>query len=247
MTSYRIFLFKKFEGKLEVNSYRPFSVLKICCKIWKKKHGKPLVQLSKNLYLIFNHQLIFRLKNCFCWCISKTHCQSQFRKVKSSITIIFIVLKTLLMLKKFCFKNNSYLQLRPLILNYLKVVSDQMLFEVINANPSKCSPVSCGVPQNSVLRPLIFLIYFWHAFRFQITGYISLFLLKVNIGYTEAKLCVARQARKLQKAALESEIIKGRNKPQIIILFGMCRIQTRDLKIWSLTFSHLLHGPLKVY
>lgn len=150
-------------SKYEVNNYRPISLLSVFSKILEK-----LMHIRVYKYLEI-HQVIFESQFGFQQGKSTYHSLIEIvEKIRNSIENknygcgIFIDLK-----KAFDTVNHNILLLklehygiRGNILDWFKsYLTNRSQFVYCNNKNSKIKNISCGVPQGSVLGPLLFLLY----------------------------------------------------------------------------------------
>ena len=147
----------------DLNNFRPISLLSIFDKIIEKIiHSKLYMFLEAN-NILFNQQFWFRKNN------STTYALIQItERIKESIDNgkfgcgLFIDLR-----KAFDTVNHEILLLklehygiRGILLDWFKsYLSNRKQFVCINGISSSLKDISCGVPQGSVLGPLLFLLY----------------------------------------------------------------------------------------
>ena len=152
------------EGSTQIlNNYRPISLLSVFDKIIEKLMHKRLYSFLTDHNILFQNQFGFRKNN------STTYALIQITEmIKESIDNhkygcgIFIDLR-----KAFDTVNHNILLIklehygiRGTALNWFKsYISNRKQYVFLNGESSKLKEVSCGVPQGSVLGPLLFLLY----------------------------------------------------------------------------------------
>ena len=147
----------------ELNNYRPISLLSIFDKIMEKIMHRQLYDFFENNQVLFKNQFGFR-KGC-----STAHSLIEItEKIKESIDSgkfgcgIFIDLK-----KAFDTVNHDILLRKlehygvrgPILKWFESYLTGRKQYVFYNGATSEIKNITCGVPQGSVLGPLLFLIY----------------------------------------------------------------------------------------
>ena len=155
-------IFKGGDGS-KINNYRPISILNIFSKIYEKVMYKRLSNYLSNKDFFFQNQFGFRKNHSSSMALLSLHDYVTNALDKNEIPIsIFIDLS-----KAFDTLNHSILLKKlehygirgvalSLFQNYLK---DRMQCVNYNGMTSSYLSIKCGVPQGSILGPLLFLIY----------------------------------------------------------------------------------------
>ena len=147
----------------EVNNFRPIALLSIFDKIMEKIMHKKLYHFLEENNILFKKQFSFRKNNSTVYALIEIT-----EKIKKSIDSglygcgIFIDLR-----KAFDTVNHDILLMklqhygiRSNMLSWFKsYLTDRKQFVSFNGQNSETLETNCGVPQGSVLGPLLFLLY----------------------------------------------------------------------------------------
>ena len=233
---------------LDVNNFRPISLLSIFDKIIEKLMHKRLYSYLEEHNVIFNNQFGFRKGN------STIHSLIQItEEIKSSIENgkhgcgIFIDLR-----KAFDTVNHQILLsklehygVRCNALNWFRsYLYDRKQYVCINGSSSALKTINCGVPQGSVLGPLLFLIYINDLPG--ISNILSFFLFAddTNIYYesdnlTELESTVNVELKKLDTWLCVNRLSLNITKTNFVIFhpFNKPLIKTITLKIRNKAIS----------
>ena len=147
----------------DVNNYRPISVLPIFSKILEKCVYKRLIEFLDKNNILHRHQFGFRQGHS-----TATAILDLIHKINQAIddeeyaltvfidlTKAFDVIDHFILLRKLYYYGIRGTPLK-LFTNYL---SDRKQLTVIDGVSSNLKEIKCGVPQGSILGPLLFLIY----------------------------------------------------------------------------------------
>ena len=144
-------------------NYRPVSVLPIFSKLLEKMFQKRLLNFVNKKKLLYNGQYGFREKSCTSYAIIDLLDQvtSAIENGKYTIGVCIDLRKAFdtvdhsILLKKLQFYG-----IRGVPLNWLKsYLCNRKQFVLYNGTASDMMNVKCGVPQGSILGPLLFLLY----------------------------------------------------------------------------------------
>ena len=148
-----------------IQNYRPTSLLPICGKIFEKLIFSSLFKYLENNNLLNPHQSGFRPGNsCVHQLLSITYDIYKSFHANPSLEVkgIFLDMSKafdrvwheglLFTLKRLDLSGEYY----GLIKSFLRNRHQRV---VLNVQSSKCSSITAGLPQGSILRPLLFLVY----------------------------------------------------------------------------------------
>ena len=146
----------------DLNNYRPISLLSIFDKIIEKIMHKKLYNFLGEHNNLFNNQLGFRKNNSTSLALIKIT-----QKIKESIDNkkygcgIFIDLQKVFdTVNSILLTKMEHYGVRDIALEWFKsYLNNRKQYVYINGETSQLKDISCGVPQGSVLEPLLFLIY----------------------------------------------------------------------------------------
>ena len=155
-------IYKKGDSK-SLNNYRPISILSTLNKIYEKILYARLVSYIEKFNIFYKFQFGFRTNHSTEHALIEIVDQIRLSIDKNELTCgIFIDLSKAfdtvnhdILLKKldhYGIKGNAL----NLFMSYLK---NRKQYTMIESNKSKTSNISCGVPQGSVLGPLLFLLF----------------------------------------------------------------------------------------
>ena len=147
----------------ELNNYRPISLLSVFDKIIEKLMHKRLYSFLEQHNILFQNQFGFRKNNSTTFALLEIT-----EKIKESIDNhkygcgLFIDLRKafdtvnhIILLKKL-----KHYGIRDSVNNWFEsYLSNRKQYVFVNGESSQLRNITCGVPQGSVLGPLLFLIY----------------------------------------------------------------------------------------
>jgi exonuclease III len=153
----------KNDDKHELNNYRPISILPYFSKILEKIVYKRTMDFINKHNILYNNQYGFRQKHSTFMALLETVDQiSEALDNKETTVGVFVDLSKAfdtvdhtILLRKLC-----HYGIRGIVLDWFSsYISNRLQYVSINNSKSKMLPISCGVPQGSILGPLLFLIY----------------------------------------------------------------------------------------
>ena len=159
----KVIALHKKEDRCNPDNYRPISLLNIFNKIFEKLLYHRFIDFFNKQKLIFKYQFGFRENHSTVLALTEIVDSIKETIDNNGFTVgIFLDLKkafdavdhTILLekLKYFGIRGTAH----TLMKSYL---SNRKQFTVINTNYSETKPIECGVPQGSVLGPLLFLVF----------------------------------------------------------------------------------------
>ena len=184
----RVVLLYKADDRSIVSNYRPISILPAFSKILEKVFYKRLLNYLNKYDILCNNQYGFR----------KGHSTSLalvdlYDKISEAIDKKEVAVGVFLDLSKafdtvnhdILFKKLKHYGVRGIALSWIKsYFSDQQQFVQLNNARSVLRPITCGVPQGSILGPLLFLIYINDICNVSVIAKLILFADDTNLFFS---------------------------------------------------------------
>lgn len=150
-------------SKMDVNNYRPISVLPSISKVIEKLMYNRINVFLERFIIISNQQFGFRSNCSTIDALSKITEKIRWEINKGNVTsCVFMDLKKAFDTIDHCIllKKLEYIGVRGLPNDWFRsYLSDRKQYTTVNGASSICSSICCGVPQGSILGPLLFIIY----------------------------------------------------------------------------------------
>ena len=148
---------------MKVNNFRPVSILPVLSKILERLMYNRLLKFIKEFNILYDFQFGFRKFHSTFMALASAvnHIVNALQVGKYSIGVYLDFCKAFDTLDHdiLCFKLNHH-GIRGIALDWIKSYTlNRKQYVSYNDNPSDIQSISCGVPQGSILGPLLFLIY----------------------------------------------------------------------------------------
>ena len=185
--SARVSAIFKNDSKLDLNNYRPISVLPVSAKVFEKVGFDQTYNFLNDNNLLSKEQSGLRHLHSTLTAMLDATDQWYTNMDNGQINaILFVDLKKafdilLGKLNRYGFSNQTV----ELFRNYL---SGRTQITVINNVSSGSCEITCGVPQGSILGPLLFLLYINDLPKFQLVSNGRLFADDTNLTYADSDL-----------------------------------------------------------
>ena len=147
----------------EIGNYRPVSLLPICSKILEKLMYNRIIEFLHKSSFFYENQYGFRKNHSTSLAISELINDIQNNLENGNLCVaIFLDLKKAFDTVKHevLLRKLDHIGVRGVAKDWFKsYLSDRCQFVQLSNNQSEFDKVCCGVPQGSILGPLLFLIY----------------------------------------------------------------------------------------
>ena len=155
-------LFKKGEHN-STSNYRPISLLNIYNKLFEKLIYKRLYSFFEKNNILYNYQFGFRKNHSTSMALLELvdECYANLDKNNIILGIYFDLQKAFDTVNHDVLLNKLYnYGIRGIMFNWIKnYLYNRKQYTVVNNISSDVETINCGVPQGSVLGPLLFLVY----------------------------------------------------------------------------------------
>ena len=150
-------------SRLETSNYRPASVLPIFCKILEKLMQKRLTKFLDQNNVIYEHQFGFQKNKSTALAVLDLYSQilQTLEKKKIACSVFLDFAKAFDTVDhKILTKKLEHYGIRGVVNEwFISYLSNRFPTVKINGKLSNKEVITCGVPQGSMLGPILFLIY----------------------------------------------------------------------------------------
>jgi len=232
----------------DLNNYRPISLLSIFDKIIEKLIHHRLYNFLELHNILFNNQFGFRKNNSTSFALMQIT-----EKIKETIENkkfgcgIFIDLRKAFdtVNHKILLKKLEHYGIRGIALNWFtSYLFNRKQFVFHNGESSNLQPITCGVPQGSVLGPLLFLLYINDLPKISNIFQFYLFADDTNIYYEaenldKLELTINKELKKLHTWLIVNRLSLNINKTNFVVFHPFNKPLTKKitLKIYKKAIS----------
>ena len=232
----------------DLNNYRPISLLSIFDKIIEKLIHHRLYNFLEFHNILFDNQFGFRKNNSTSFALMQIT-----EKIKETIENkkfgcgIFIDLRKAFdtVNHKILLKKLEHYGIRGIALNWFtSYLFNRKQFVFHNGESSNLQPITCGVPQGSVLGPLLFLLYINDLPKISNIFQFYLFADDTNIYYEaenldKLELTINKELKKLHTWLIVNRLSLNINKTNFVVFHPFNKPLTKKitLKIYKKAIS----------
>lgn len=212
--------------KLNLTNYRPISVLSVISKVFEIVIKYRLEDYIEKNHIIHPNQYGFiKSSSTISACTSLVHTICDHKNNRKKTAALFIDFKK-------AFDCISYDKLQNILFDYgiretalkliLSYLQNRKQFVVVGGESSILQKIVCGVPQGSILGPLLFNIYINIIFSIKLKGHLQLYaddavLTYGEIDYPTLKSSIQSDLYELQNYLIEYNLVMNLQKTKIMI------------------------------